>query len=86
MVGLVQKWGVAMLYCGFSGDPLWCSIENLGEFIIPLLTKMCYKIIAGIKYEMSGTVIVLIVLIIIIAVVTIHSVDSFNSCSNYSCK
>ena len=47
---------------------------------------MCYKIIVEIKYEMSGTVIVLIVLIIIIAVVTTHSVDSFNSCSNYSCK
>ena len=47
---------------------------------------MCYKIIAEIKYEMSGTVIVLIVLIIIIAVVTTHSVNSFNRCSNYSCK
>ena len=42
----VKKWGVPILYWGFSGDSSWCSIGNLGVFIFPLLTNMCYNIIA----------------------------------------
>ena len=44
----------------------WCVI-------FPLLTNMCYKIIASTKYEMISIVIVLIVLIVIIAVLIIHA-------------
>ena len=40
-------------------------------FIFPSLSKMCYKIIAQMKYETIGIVIVLIVLIAITAVLII---------------
>ena len=37
--------------------------ENLDVFTFPLLTNMCYKTTAQIKYEMIAFVVVLIVLI-----------------------
>ena len=47
--------------------------KNLDVFIFPLLTKMCYKIIAEVKYEMIGITIILKVLIVIIAVLIINA-------------
>ena len=44
--------------------------KNLDMFISPLLTNMCYKTTAQMKYKMTGSVIVLIVLI---AVLIIHA-------------
>ena len=44
--------------------------KNLDMFISPLLTNMCYKTTAQMKYKMTGIVIVLIVLI---AVLIIHA-------------
>ena len=44
-VCLEMDGGFAMLHWGFSGDSLWYNIGNLGMFIFPLLTNMCYKII-----------------------------------------
>ena len=39
--------------------------KNLDVFIFPCLAKMCFKIIAQIKYEMIGILIVIIALLII---------------------
>ena len=47
--------------------------KNLDVFIFPLLTNMCCKIIAQIKYEIIGIVIVLRMLIVIIVVLLIHA-------------
>ena len=47
--------------------------KNLDVFVFPLLTNMCYKIIAYIKYEMIDIEIVLIALIVKIAALIIHA-------------
>ena len=68
--GLSRNGGLP--YIGvFSGD----SSFYLDVVIFPLLTDMCYKMIA---YETIDIVIVLIVLIVIIAVLIIHA-DNKNS-------
>ena len=67
-----EKWGVAIIlrffwrFLKMQHEKSWCVI-------FPLLTNMCYKIIASTKYEMISIVIVLIVLIVIIAVLIIHA-------------
>ena len=47
--------------------------KNLDMFIIPLLTNMCYKTTAQIKYEMIGIVSFNKVDIVITAVLIIHA-------------
>ena len=53
--------------------------KNLDVYIFPLLTNMCYKIIAYIKYDMIGIVILLIMFIVIIVALIIIAVLIFHA-------
>ena len=68
-----SKGGEGFSRTGFSGGSSWYSIGKKILMSLSLLTIVCYKIIAQIKYEMICIVILLIVLMVIIAVWIIHA-------------
>ena len=72
------KWGVCLEMGGF---PYYIGVflKIPFVFILPLLTNMYFKIIAQIKYQMIGIVIILIVLIVIIAVLIIHVNNKYSA-------
>ena len=72
--GLSRNGEVTILYGVFLEIPHDAAEEkNLDVFIFPLLANMYYKIIAEVRYELTGIVINLVVLIAIIAVSIIHA-------------
>ena len=61
--GFLETGGLPYYIEVFLEIPHDVAKEKNVVFTFPLLTNLCYKTIAEIKYEMIGTVIVLIVLI-----------------------
>ena len=72
--GLVRQNGGLSYYIEVSLKILDAAYEKyLDVLIFTLPTNMYYKIIAYVKYEMTGNAVILIVLIVITAVLIIHA-------------
>ena len=72
--GLVRQNGGLPYYIEVSLKILDAAYEKyLDVLIFTLPTNMYYKIIAYVKYEMTGNAVILIVLIVITAVLIIHA-------------
>ena len=72
--GLVRQNGGLSYYIEVSLKILDAAYEKyLDVLIFTLPTNMYYKIIAYVKYEMTGNAVILIVLILITAVLIIHA-------------
>ena len=72
--GVVRQNGGLSYYIEVSLKILDAAYEKyLDVLIFTLPTNMYYKIIAYVKYEMTGNAVILIVLIVITAVLIIHA-------------
>ena len=72
--GLVRQNGELSYYIEVSLKIPDAAYEKyLDVLIFTLPTNMYYKIIAYVKYEMTGNAVILIVLIVITAVLIIHA-------------